>query len=118
MLNVVCVRWGDKYNEYTEKLKEQVEKNCSVPFNFYCLTDTPQKEYEIQLPTHWDSHYIKDRFWAYRKLYIFNEDLFPTIKGDEFLYLDQDVLIHQDLKYFFDLDQLQQYLLVLLHYPH
>lgn len=110
MLNVVCVRWGDKYNEYTEKLKEQVEKKCSVPFNFYCLTDTPQKEYEIQLPTHWDSHYIKDRFWAYRKLYIFNEDLFPTIKGNEFLYLDQDVLIHQNLKYFFDLEMSRPYI--------
>ena len=26
MFNVVCVRWGDKYNEYTEKLREQVRK--------------------------------------------------------------------------------------------
>ena len=76
MLNVVCVRWGDKYNEYTEKLKEQVEKNCSVPFNFYCLTDRPTTKDDIQLPTHWDSYYIKDRFWEHRKLYIFNEDLF------------------------------------------
>ena len=68
MINIICVRWGDKYIEYTEKLKQQVEKKCSVPFKFYCLTDKPKKDYEIQLPTHWDSYYIKDRFWAYRKL--------------------------------------------------
>ena len=42
---ILCVKWGDKYgNEYVEKLKEQVEKNCSVPFNFYCLTDKVEKE--------------------------------------------------------------------------
>ena len=110
MLNVICVRWGDKYNEYTEKLKEQVEKNCSIPFNFYCLTDTPEKEYDIHLPTFWDKHFIPNQFWAYRKLYIFNEDLFPTIKGSEFLYLDQDVLIHQDLKYFYDLEMSKPYI--------
>ena len=39
-----------------------VEKNCSVPFNFYCLTDRPTTKDDIQLPTHWDSYYIKDRF--------------------------------------------------------
>ena len=44
MFNVVCVRWGNKYNEYTEKLREQVTKKCSVPFNFYCLTDKQQKK--------------------------------------------------------------------------
>ena len=39
---ILCVKWGDKYgNEYVEGLKDQVEKNCSVPFNFYCLTDNP-----------------------------------------------------------------------------
>ena len=39
---ILCVKWGDKYgNEYVEKLKDQVEKNCSVLFNFYCLTDNP-----------------------------------------------------------------------------
>ena len=29
---------------------------------------------------------------------------FKKIEGDKFLYLDLDVIIHQDLKYFFDLD--------------
>ena len=100
---ILCVKWGDKYgNEYVEKLKEQVENNCSVPFNFYCLTDKPTQSYDIQLPTIWDA-YENGKFWAYRKLYMFNERV-ANIKGDQFLYLDLDVIIQKDLKYFFEIN--------------
>jgi lipopolysaccharide biosynthesis glycosyltransferase len=107
---IICVKWGTKYNNYVEKLKKQIEKNCSVPFNFYCLTDTPINDYDITLPNFWDKHYRPTKFWAYRKLYIFNEDLFPTIQGNKFLYLDLDILIHKDLKYFFNLDMKKPYI--------
>ena len=108
---ILCVKWGQKYSrEYVEKLKKQCEDNCSVPFNFYCLTDNPQKDYDILLPTYWDSYYheiARGFFWAYRKCYMFRPDL---ISGDgkifpdnsKFMFLDLDVIIHQDLKYFFD----------------
>ena len=106
---ILCVKWGDKSgNEYVEKLKEQVEKNCSVPFNFYCLTDNPTQSYDVQLPTTWDE-YENGKFWAYRKLYMFRESTF-NIKGDNFLYLDLDVIIHQDLKHFFELDMDKPYI--------
>jgi hypothetical protein len=105
------VKWGDKYDHtYVEKLKEQCEQNCSVPFNFYCLTDNPTQPYDIQLPTYWDQYYLPEKnfFWAYRKYYMFriDDDMhrhFQEIDGDKFLFLDLDVRIHQDLKYFFDL---------------
>ena len=106
---ILCVKWGDKYNHtYVEKLKEQCEQNCSVPFNFYCLTDNPTQPYDILLPTTWDSYYHADRgfFWAYRKYYVFglgNNNFLPEIEGEQFLLLDLDVRIHQDLKYFFEL---------------
>ena len=111
MNTILCVRWGDKYDHtYVEKLKEQCEENCSVPFNFYCLTDNPTQPYDIQLPTTWDSYYHENRgfFWAYRKYYVFKIDEEPDkdfwkIDGDKFLLLDIDIKIHQDLKYFFDL---------------
>ena len=45
----------------------------------------------------------KKFFWAYRKCYMFNERLFPQMKGERFLYLDLDILIHSELDYFFDL---------------
>ena len=106
---ILCVKWGDKYgNEYVEKLKEQIENNCSVPFNFYCLTDKPTQSYDIQLPTIWDA-YENGKFWAYRKLYMFNERV-ADIKGDQFLYLDLDVIIQRDLKYFFELNMERPYI--------
>tara|TARA_B100000902_G_C27230645_1_gene874613 strand:- start:525 stop:1256 length:732 start_codon:yes stop_codon:yes gene_type:complete len=106
MKNILCVKWGDKYDAYVDKLKEQVENNCSYDFNFYCLTDNPQKEYDIPLPTRWDKHFIpnKNHFWAYRKCYMFNENLFPQIKGNEFLFLDLDILIHNSIDPLFELD--------------
>ena len=52
MKNILCVKWGDKYtSKHVEKLKEQVERNCSYDFNFYCITDKPEKDYDIPLPT-------------------------------------------------------------------
>ena len=31
---VLCVRWGDKYDDtYVKKLKEQLDKHLTVPFN-------------------------------------------------------------------------------------
>ena len=101
---ILCVKWGDKYDRtYVEKLKNQCDNNCSLPFNFYCLTDNPTELYDIQLPTSWDRYYLKDRnfFWAYRKCYMFHID--EEIVGEKFLFLDLDVIIHQDLKYFFEL---------------
>jgi len=106
MKNILCVKWGDKYDSYVDKLKQQVENNCSYDFNFYCLTDNPQKEYDILLPTHWDKYFNSNRnsFWAYRKCYMFNENLFPEIEGDEFVFFDLDILIHSSIDPLFELD--------------
>jgi lipopolysaccharide biosynthesis glycosyltransferase len=106
MNTILCVKWGDKYDDdYVIHLKSQIDQNCSIPYNFYCLTDKPKYEFDIQLPTDWDNMYNPDTnmFWAYRKCYMFNEKLFPQIQGDRFLYLDLDILIHSELDYFFDL---------------
>ena len=103
MNNIFCIKWGDKYDDsYVEKLKKQCEKNCSVDFNFYCFTDNPNREYDIQLPTYLDKYYDQDKgfFWAWRKCYMFSDDY---VDGDKFLFLDLDVVVHQDLKYFFEL---------------
>ena len=103
MKNILCVKWGDKYSSlYVEKLKQQIEKYCSYDFNFYCLTDKPEKEYDLQLPQLWDKYFIPDKnhFWAYRKLYMFND----FIEGDEFLFFDLDVILHNSIDYFFELE--------------
>ena len=110
---ILCVKWGDKYDRtYVEKLREQVEKYCSVPYKFYCLTDNPEWSYDIPLSNEWNNR-ENGNFWAYRKLFMFNYTAAKPsigstyyghrILGDKFLYLDLDVIIHQDLKYFFEL---------------
>ena len=106
---ILCVRWGDKYGpEYVEKLKLQCEEKCSSPFNFYCLTDNPTEVYDRPLPKTWDRH-ENGNFWAYRKLYMFDEDK-VNIEGNNFLYLDLDVIVQKDLSYFFKLDMEHPYI--------
>lgn len=40
MINVLCVKWGDKYSsEYVNRLYSMVRRNMEVPFDFYCYTD-------------------------------------------------------------------------------
>ena len=109
--NILCMNWGDKYDvSYVEKLKQQCEENCSVPFNFWCLTDKPEKDWHLSIPTSLDRYYDKERdfFCAYRKCHMFrvgqiigDNRFFPN--KSKLLFLDLDVIIHQDLKYFFEL---------------
>lgn len=42
-MNIVCVKWGDKYSaEYVNKLYSMVLKNsCGEMFDFYCYTEDP-----------------------------------------------------------------------------
>ena len=48
---VLCVRWGDKYDDtYVKKLKELLDRHLTAPFNFYCLTDNPKEKYDIPVP--------------------------------------------------------------------
>lgn len=37
MINVICVRWGDKYGqEYVDRLHSMIDKNLTVPYKFHC----------------------------------------------------------------------------------
>ena len=61
---IICVSWGDKYDRsYVKALKEQCEEKCSVPFNFYCITDKPKlgSKHDIIMPTYWDKYYLEDK---------------------------------------------------------
>lgn len=40
MINVICVKQGDKYSaDYVNRLYSMVKRNMLEPFNFYCYTD-------------------------------------------------------------------------------
>lgn len=89
MLNVLCVRVGQKYEpEYVYKLKNMVERHLKQPHRFLCLTDDPK-----QLPgidTIRAPIQIKDS-WC--KIGLFYPNLETVVWGDECLYLDLDVII-------------------------
>lgn len=93
MLNVVCVLWeGDfrkrTYNsEWVIKLKRMVERNLTVPFNFYCLSN-------VDIPTI-NTIPLKHNYpgwWS--KIELFRSDL--PIEG-RILYIDLDSLIINNL---------------------
>jgi hypothetical protein len=42
MLNVICVKWGDKYSStYVNTLKKMCDRHITLPYQFHCLTDSP-----------------------------------------------------------------------------
>ena len=44
IMNIICVKWGDKYSpEFVNKLFAMVSKNsCGQNFDFYCYTDNSE----------------------------------------------------------------------------
>ena len=44
MNHVVCVKWGNKYpSQYANVLYNMVKRHTTVPFEFHCITDDPDR---------------------------------------------------------------------------
>ena len=91
-VNIVCVCVGNKYGkDHVNRLYRMVERNCSLPFSFYCISDKQQDcntifvKKELDLESYW---------W---KIELFNLDF-----KDPTLYFDLDVVIHNNIDSFFD----------------
>jgi len=87
-VNVLCIKHGSLYShEYVNRLFNMVSRHCSLPFNFYCITEnTTNINPEISclpLPN------IPVSGWWF-KPYIFSRHL--PFKGPV-LYLDLDLVI-------------------------
>ena len=73
------------------RLYKMVERNCTLPFSFYCISDVQQDvntifiNEDLDLETYW---------W---KIELFNLDF-----KDPTLYLDLDVVVQNNLDYLFD----------------
>lgn len=131
---IVAMRWGKVYtDEHVNKLFDQINKNCSVPFEFHLFDNLDNDRWNMAQKKHFrgldDPDQRAQGAWGdferddcgglthYRKLLMFAHDLdaYPiqnTTKwvitewdpSDRILYLDLDVLVLKDLSYFFDLD--------------
>lgn len=89
MLNVLCVRVGNKYPvEYVYKLQSMVSRHLKQKHRFVCLTDTPEQLPRILCEP--AAINIKDS-WC--KISLFNPNLKYVQKGEKCLYLDLDVIV-------------------------
>lgn len=89
MLNVVCVRTGQKYNpDYVYKLKSMVSRHLKQEHNFYCITENPSQVHGVDtIPA---PIQIADS-WC--KIGLFTSQLQKVKPGDRMLYLDLDVVV-------------------------
>ena len=130
---VVVCRWGTVYtDEHVNKLYDQVNKNCSVPFEFHCFDELDDNKWRAAQKKHFrgldDPDMRAQKAWndferddcggltQYRKMLMFvhDTDSYRDQDGekvetkwspeDRILYLDLDVLVLGDLSYFFELD--------------
>ena len=89
--SVYCVNVGNRYSpDYVFKLKSMVERNLSIPHNFYCITDNPQNyDFSIKADEGLDSWWNKISIFKY------------TGKN---IYFDLDVIIHNSIDNLFHKD--------------
>ena len=98
MVNVVCVKWGDKYSsEYVNNLYSMVSRNLSREFRFVCFTENPEGIKPGVEVFPFEDDYLPG-WW--NKVSLFKPRLFD-LEGTT-LYLDLDVVIVDSIDCFFD----------------
>ncbi|MCB1774574.1 MAG: hypothetical protein KDI88_13240 [Gammaproteobacteria bacterium] len=103
MVNVLCLKWGDRYNaDYVNILHRAVRRNLARPFQFYCCTDNGAGlDDEVRVIPFPDNPGVK-RAWPdiLVKLAVLRNG-FGDLTGPT-LFLDLDVAITGSLDVFFD----------------
>jgi hypothetical protein len=103
MKNVLCMKWGEKYDAiYVDTLYAMVARNITPPFRFVCLTDDPgaiRPEVECRpLPA---IELGPAKPWAgWRKYSTFSPEL-HDLEG-HILFIDLDVVIVGNIDAFFE----------------
>lgn len=125
---IVYLQWGDRYTqEHVDRLYDQINKNCSVDFDFMTVQgchegaafdqmQSLQKKYyrgdldvDSSITENSSDTYVREDAGGlahFRKFILFMRDDDDRYfdKDDTILYVDLDTLITNDLSYFFDLD--------------
>ncbi len=101
-VNVVCMKWGDKFGSwYVNKLYNMVKRNLTIPFRFWCITDNCEgitEEVSIVNLPEFIVHGIGGR---YKKLLIFDNDIFKF--KNTVLFLDLNTIILDNIDCFFSI---------------
>jgi hypothetical protein len=100
MVNIVCVKYGTKYNaSHVNRLYEMVRENISLPFLFYCLTDESDGLDDNILPLEIDISLELESYWY--KFCIFDQNLYGN--DNPTLYLDLDTVIQNNIDTLFEI---------------
>ena len=99
MVNIVCVKYGTKYNaSHVNRLYEMVRRNTSLPFLFYCLTDNGSELHPDIIVRDLDLDLNLESFWY--KFCIFDSSLY--IDDVPTLYFDLDTIIQNNIDHLFN----------------
>ena len=95
--NVVSLFWGTKYSlDYVNVLYNMVKRNLTIPFNFYCMTDDFNINFNKQITLLPIPKPVMNGWW--NKLHLFNPNL--GLEGNV-LFLDLDIVILNNINEFF-----------------
>ena len=99
MINVICVKYGKKYNHvHVNRLYEMVRRNLSLPFSFYCLTDVEDDINEKVICVPIDLSLELETYWY--KMCVFDTKIYGN--DNTTLYLDLDTIVQNNIDHFFD----------------
>jgi len=94
MLNVICVKWGDRYSsKYVNRLRYMVQRNLNVEHRFLCLTeDVSGIEPDIETISIPKESVNLELWWS--KLFLFRPELLPE---GRYLFFDLDIIIQKNI---------------------
>lgn len=95
MLNIVCVKTGDKYSlEYVNKLQSMVGRNLAIDYSFCCITDDTKG----LNPDMYILPALYPGWWSKMQVFGLNMcDGFEYKDNDVILFIDLDTIIIKDL---------------------
>lgn len=96
-MNIICVKWGDKFNhEHVNRLYKMILKNIKDDFTFVCYTENPNNLHPDIKTIPLDLNLNLENWWW--KLTLFKH------KTDEVnIFFDLDVVIQNDITHLKDL---------------
>lgn len=99
MYNVICLKWGTKFEaEYVNKLYAAVKRNSIVNLLFHCFTEDPT-DLNPEIKIHPLPYTNVEGWW--QKLFLFSDEI--NIKG-RVLFLDLDTLIIDNIDHYITID--------------
>lgn len=96
MLNILCVKIGDKYSSvYVNRLYKMCKKNITQPFKFFCYTEDPSNVDSNITIIPFVDHGLE--ITVHNKLFLFSEYVDSYLTDGDRLYLDLDMVIKDNI---------------------